>query len=108
METVIPGLHVSEPEAVPFGPSLEIRAYLLQREQGNLLIYRAETLKDDAAAIEQHGGIFRQYLNHRHEAAPVCDWVAETFDAPLYCHADDAESAAAGCTVAHADVFRAA
>ncbi len=100
METVIPGLHVSSPEAVPFGPSLVIRAFLLEREQGNLLVYRAETLKDDEAAVSDLGGIFRQYLNHRHEAAPACDWVAETFGAPLFCHADDAESASAGCTVA--------
>ena len=100
METVIPGLHVSSPEAVPFGPSLVIRAFLLEREQGNLLVYRAETLKDDEAAVSYLGGIFRQYLNHRHEAAPACDWVAETFGAPLFCHADDAESASAGCTVA--------
>ncbi len=37
METVIPGLHASAPEPLEFGPSLEIRAFLLQREQGNLL-----------------------------------------------------------------------
>jgi hypothetical protein len=41
MEMVIPGLHASPPEPVPFGPALEIRAYLLQREQGNVLVYRA-------------------------------------------------------------------
>jgi hypothetical protein len=44
-DTVIPGLHASAPEPVPFGPSLEIRAYLLERERDNLLIYRADTLK---------------------------------------------------------------
>jgi len=100
MDTVIPALYASEPEAVPFGPSLEIRAFLLQREQGNLLVYRAETLRLDEAAVNDLGGISRQYLNHRHEAAPACDWVAETFGAPLFCHADDAQSAAAGCNVA--------
>src|SRR6266702_166372 len=99
METVIPGLHVSVPEAVPFGPSLEIRAFLLERERGNRLVYRAETLKRDQAAVHDLGGIFRQYLNPRHEAAPACDWVAETFGAPLFCHADYAGSASAGCKV---------
>jgi hypothetical protein len=44
-DTVIPGLHASAPEPVPFGPSLEIRADLLERERDNLLIYRADTLK---------------------------------------------------------------
>jgi hypothetical protein len=41
METIIPKLHASAPEPLGFGPSLEIRAFLLQRERGNLLIYRA-------------------------------------------------------------------
>src|SRR6266540_4874933 len=101
MKTVIPGLHASPPEPVPFGPSLEIRAFLLEREQGNVLVYRAETLKGEVAAVNELGGITRQYLNHRHEAAPVCDWVAETFGAPLFCHVDDAQSAGAGCKVGH-------
>src|SRR6266536_6435409 len=99
MDTVIPALYASEPEAVPFGPSLEIRAFLLQREQGNLLVYRAETVKLDEAAVNDLGGVSRQYLNHRHEAAPACDWVAETFGAPLFCHESDAASASAGCNV---------
>ena len=43
METIVPRLHASVPEPLGFGPSLEIRAFLLQRERGNLLIYRAST-----------------------------------------------------------------
>src|SRR5215216_5916210 len=42
MDTVIPGLYASEPEPLGFGPSLGIRAFLLQRNWGNLLIYRSE------------------------------------------------------------------
>jgi glyoxylase-like metal-dependent hydrolase (beta-lactamase superfamily II) len=99
MDTVISRLHASAPEPVPFGPSLEIRAYLLERENGNLLIYRADTLRQDVAALNDLGGVSRQYLNHRHEAAPACDWVAATFGAPLFCHEADAASASAGCNV---------
>jgi hypothetical protein len=90
LDTVIPGLHASAPERLPFGSSLDIRAYLLEREAGNLLLYRSDTLRREAAAIRERGGIARQYLNHRHEAAPVSDWVSETFGAPLFVHADDA------------------
>jgi glyoxylase-like metal-dependent hydrolase (beta-lactamase superfamily II) len=43
--------------------------------------------------------VSRQYLNHRHEAAPACDWIAESFGAPLFCHESDAVSASAGCDV---------
>jgi glyoxylase-like metal-dependent hydrolase (beta-lactamase superfamily II) len=99
VKTVIPGLHASAPEPVPFGPALEIRAYLLQREGGNLLLYRADTLRQDEAALKDLGGVSRQYLNHRHEAAPACDWVGETFGARLFCHESDAVSASAGCNV---------
>jgi len=79
MDTVIPRLYKSLPEPLPFGPSLEIRAFLLQRERGNLLIYRAASIEHETEAISELGGISHQYLNHRHEAAPVCDWVSETF-----------------------------
>jgi glyoxylase-like metal-dependent hydrolase (beta-lactamase superfamily II) len=90
LDTVVPGLYASAPERLPFGRSLDIRAYLLEREAGNLLIYRSDTLRHEAAAIRERGGIARQYLNHWHEAAPVVDWVAQTFAAPLFVHADDA------------------
>jgi hypothetical protein len=99
LDTVVPGLHASAPERLPFGRSLDIRAYLLEREAGNLLIYRSDTLPREEAAIRARGGIARQYLNHRHEAAAVCDWVAETFEAPLFCHADDAAAVSATCHV---------
>ena len=73
MDTVIPGLYASAPEPLGFGPSLEIRAFLLQRERGNLLIYRSAALDEDVAAVDELGGISRQYLNHHHEASPACD-----------------------------------
>jgi hypothetical protein len=99
MDATIPGLYASAPEPLPFGPSLEIRAFLLQRDPGNLLLYRADTLKPEVNAINELGGISRQYLNHRHEAAPACDWVAETFGAPLHCHAEEAPSVSDTCSV---------
>src|SRR5919206_462810 len=99
MENVIPGLYASVPEPLGFGPSLEIRAFLLQREGGNLLIYRSASLERDAEEVRNLGGISRQYLNHPHEASPACDWVAETFGAPLHVHEDDARAAAERCEV---------
>ena len=99
MDTVVSGLYASEPEPLGFGPSLEIRAFLLQREPGNLLIYRSETLKQDLETLNDLGGISRQYLNHHHEASPACDWVANTFDAPLHVHEDDAAAVAEICNV---------
>jgi glyoxylase-like metal-dependent hydrolase (beta-lactamase superfamily II) len=82
METAIPGLYASAPQELPFAPSLHVRAFLLRREQGNLLVYSVSALESDAAAIEGLGGISRHYLNHRHEAMFASDWVA----APLFVH----------------------
>jgi hypothetical protein len=99
VDTVLSGLHASEPEQLGFGPALEIRAFLLERAEGNLLLYRSAALKRQAEVIDDLGGISRQYLNHWHEAAPTCDWVAETFGAPLLCHADDEAKVSEACNV---------
>jgi glyoxylase-like metal-dependent hydrolase (beta-lactamase superfamily II) len=59
--TTIPGLHATTPERLSFAPSLEIRAFALEREQGNLLIYSTSN-------PEPNLPVERQYLNHWHEA----------------------------------------
>jgi glyoxylase-like metal-dependent hydrolase (beta-lactamase superfamily II) len=84
---------------MPFGRSLEGRAFLLERRRGNLLVYSSPTLEPDSRTIEELGGITRQYLNHRHEASPACDWVRATFGAPLHCHEDERASVAETCRV---------
>ncbi len=95
MENIVSGLYASIPEPLGFGPSLEIRAYLLEREGGNLLIYRSGELESDVDEINGLGGVSRQYLNHHHEASPATDRVSEIFGAPLHIHEADAKAASA-------------
>jgi hypothetical protein len=71
----IPGLEPLGPQPLPFAPSLEIRAFVLERERGNLLVYSTSELPDP-------GDISRWYLNHSHEAMFVSDSVT----APLLVH----------------------
>jgi hypothetical protein len=85
----LPRLFATSPETLPFAPSLHIRAFLLQRPHANLLLYSTRELERDAAAIEQRGGIARQYLNHGHEAMFASEWV----DAPVYSYEEDPLSA---------------
>jgi glyoxylase-like metal-dependent hydrolase (beta-lactamase superfamily II) len=92
METVIPGLYASTPQALSFAPSIHVRAFLLRREPGNLLVYNVATVAEDARAIEELGGISRHYLNHWHEAGIGGDAVARTFGAPLFCHENERQS----------------
>jgi glyoxylase-like metal-dependent hydrolase (beta-lactamase superfamily II) len=90
LATPIPGLYASAPESLPFAPSLDIRAFLLRRAQGNLLVYSTTGLESDAAAIEDLGSISRHYLNHRHEAMFASGWV----QAPLFVHQSERGSVA--------------
>jgi glyoxylase-like metal-dependent hydrolase (beta-lactamase superfamily II) len=90
MEAALAGLYASTSEPLPFAPSLHIRAFLLRRDGGNLLVYSVTGLESDAEAIEDLGGISRQYLNHRHEAMFVSDWV----DPPLFVHENEREAVA--------------
>jgi glyoxylase-like metal-dependent hydrolase (beta-lactamase superfamily II) len=67
-DLAIARLHATTPQAMSFAPSLHIRAFLLEREQGNVLVYSTGLLDGDADGIAARGGITRQYLNHWHEA----------------------------------------
>jgi hypothetical protein len=90
MDTGIRGLYASEPESLPFAPSLDVRAFLLRRDRGNLLIYSTMSAAADAGAIEALGGISRHYLNHRHEAM----FKSDAIDAPLFVHENERASVA--------------
>jgi hypothetical protein len=80
MDTVAPGLRASPPESLPFAPALQIRAFLLERDAGNLLVY---------STTSASGDVWRQYLNHRHEAS----FAPAALNAPLFLHADDRAAA---------------
>lgn len=84
------GLFASAPGTLDFAPSLRIRAFLLPRERGNLLVYGTPSVAPDADAVAELGGIARVYLNHRHEAQLGGD----PPDAPVYVHAADRDAVA--------------
>ena len=92
MQIVIPDLYASAPAGLSFAPTMHIHAFLLRRRHGNLLVFSAGTVADDARAIEDLGGISRHYVNHWHEAAfGGGERVASTFGAPLFCHENERE-----------------
>jgi glyoxylase-like metal-dependent hydrolase (beta-lactamase superfamily II) len=81
----IAGLHAIGPESLPFARSLAIRAFLLERAAGNLLIYNTPGLAENLAAAGERGGVARRYLNHWHEAM----FDPGALRAPLFVHAAD-------------------
>ena len=60
LDTPLPRLHASAPAPLPFAPSLHIRAFVLERGHGNLLVYAAPTVRAAAPAI----GRLRRGENH--------------------------------------------
>jgi glyoxylase-like metal-dependent hydrolase (beta-lactamase superfamily II) len=81
LDTIVPGLHATSPQPLPFAPSLHVRAFLLERNRGNILIYSTTELERDRAALDELGGVSRRYLNHWHEAMFATD-----LHAPLFVH----------------------
>lgn len=91
METVIPGLLASAPQPLPFAPTVSVRAFLLERDRGNLLIYSVGGLARQLQAIGERGRISRQYLNHQHEA----EFAPDGLIGPLVVHEAAREPVAA-------------
>jgi hypothetical protein len=90
VEAATPGLFSTAPQPLTFDSSLDIRAFLLRRKQGNLLVYSVSTLASDAPAVQDLGGVARWYMNHWHESMIASD----RMDAPIYCHEKDRASVA--------------
>jgi Metallo-beta-lactamase superfamily len=92
MDTVIPRLYATAPQPLSFAPSVGVRSFLLERDEGNVLVYSSTTIKQEADFVRDKGGVWRQYLNHGHEAwaaEATGAWVASTFGAPLYAHENE-------------------
>jgi len=83
MDSPLAGLYTSAPAPLPFAPRLHVRAFLLRRSHGNVLVYASRGLDGDA--VDALGGATRRYLNHGHEALFGADGVR----APLFLHEAD-------------------
>ena len=68
LETPIEGLCATPAAPLPFAPNLRARSFLLERPQGNLLVYNSPGLTTAADAIRAAGGATRLFINHAHEA----------------------------------------
>ena len=82
-------LHASPQESLPFARSLDARAFLLEREQGNILIYSNSTIDAHPGWLAELGGAARHYLTHGHEAM----FASHAGGAPLFVHRDEADAA---------------
>src|SRR3954447_19014803 len=98
MQMLMPRLWATEAQPLPFDTTLSVRRFMLERYPGNLLLYGGGTPLADVQEIEEHGGVVRRYLNHRHETAFGCGRIR----APLVVHAAEREAVERTCDVAAA------
>ena len=68
LETPSEGLRATPPAPLPFASAVHVRAFLLERAHGNLIVYNAPGLAAAAGDIQGLGGATRQLINHAHEA----------------------------------------
>lgn len=84
----------------PFGgDKWKTCAYLLCRNDGNLIVYSSSKFEHEERHLRELGGVTYQYLTHRDEATAHSDWITNTFDAPLVCHDKELEAISKKCIV---------
>ncbi|QJY48022.1 MBL fold metallo-hydrolase [Pseudonocardia broussonetiae] len=90
LQPVGDGVFATPPAPLPYGQDLQVRAFVLQRPAGNLVIYNAPGLTAAAEDVDRLGGAVRQILGHGHEAM----FGPQRISAPLHVHErDEAETA---------------
>jgi hydroxyacylglutathione hydrolase len=76
----------------PF-PGLTTHAYLLTRDDGNVLFYNTGN-KDEIEAMADRGGVAYQFLSHEDEVGDTLNHIADRFNAQLGVHIKERESVA--------------
>ena len=85
LEQPIEGLWATPGSPLPFDTSVSIRSFLLEREEGNVIVYNAPGLGSAAEEIRDRGTVSRLLINHGHEAM----FGAPPTEAPVFVHARD-------------------
>ena len=68
LEAPFDGLYATPPATLPFDSSVQVRAFVIVRPAGNLLIYNAPGLAAAASDIRALAGASQHFINHAHEA----------------------------------------
>jgi glyoxylase-like metal-dependent hydrolase (beta-lactamase superfamily II) len=90
LDMPIEGLLSSAPSRLPYQANVLIRSYLLQRDDGNAIVYNSPGVAEAARDIQNLGGASRLLINHAHEAM----YGGPGLDASVFVHeCDRAETA---------------
>lgn len=96
LEQMVERLWATTPTPLPYLADVSLRAFLLERDQGNVIVYNTPGLNSAAADIGAHGGATRQLLSHGHEAM----FGPADIGTPVYVHELDRAEVARSLPVA--------
>lgn len=85
LESALRGLHATPTAPLPFLSGVVVRSFVLEREQGNVIIYHSPGITAAAHEIRRLGRPDRLLINHWHEAM----YDAPDLDVPIFVHEDD-------------------
>jgi glyoxylase-like metal-dependent hydrolase (beta-lactamase superfamily II) len=85
LQSSIRGLHATPTAPLPFLKGVVVRSFILEREQGNIIIYNAPGITAAAREILHLGPPDRLLVNHWHEAM----FGAPALDVPIFVHEAD-------------------
>ena len=85
LQSSIRGLYATPAAPLPFLRGVVVRSFVLEREQGNIIIYHSPGITAAAREILELGRPDRLLINHWHEAM----YAAPDLDVPIFVHEDD-------------------
>ncbi len=96
LDTPIDGLLATPTSRLPYQRNVLLRSYVLQRRQGNLVVYNSPGVSESAAAIRALGAPARLLVNHGHESM----YGQPDLDVPIWVHEKDRSEVAGSLDVA--------
>lgn len=88
LDKVANGLYATPTTELPFDKRFRFKSFVLERSEGNIVIFHSGRIDEAADDIQSLGGADRILMNHEHESLG-----GQThFDAPYYIHQDDKEA----------------
>jgi hypothetical protein len=85
LEVPIDGLLATPTARLPYQHDVLLRSFVLERPEGNVIIYNSPGVSRCASAIRDLGGASRLLINHAHEAM----YGAPDLEVPVYVHERD-------------------
>ena len=87
LQSSIRGLYATPTAPLPFLSGVVVRSFVLEREQGNIIVYHSPGITAAAHDILAMGRPERLLVNHWHEAM----FDAPDLDVPIFVHENDRE-----------------